>query len=126
MTEMEVEVSPALQKEIEKKVAEIKAEKPNLRIIFPIIVDGNVEFGEKEHYVAYFSQPNFMAFSKYLTASQKDSVLALRTLANDIFLGGDKELIDDDSLFLFGLMGQLSKVIEMRNGRLVNLSKAGK
>lgn len=50
----------------------------------------------------------------------------MRTLAKECFLDGDKELVDDDSLFLFGLMGQLAQVIEMRNGKLVNLSKTGK
>ena len=34
----------------------------------------------------------------------------MRQLARDTFLAGDKELIDDDSLFLFGLTGQLSKI----------------
>ena len=68
----------------------------------------------------------FKAFSKYLTASQSNQALAMRTLATDCFVGGDKELIDDDSLFLFGLMGQLGQIIQMRNGTLVNLSKPGK
>jgi hypothetical protein len=47
-------------------------------------------------------------------------------LAKDCFIEGDRELIDDDSLFLFGLMGQLSEIIKMRQGKLVNLSKTGK
>lgn len=111
---------------IEKKVAELKAQSPDKKIIFPIVVDGNVDFGEKEHYVGYFCQPSFKTFSKYLTASQNNQAVAMRMLAKDCFVDGDKELVDDDSLFLFGLMGQLSKIIEMRHGRLVNLSKPGK
>ena len=118
-------IDSKVMESIEKKAAELNAADPKLKVVFPIIVEGS-EFDEKPMYVGYFRQPSFSSFSKYLTASQKDSAVALRTLAKDCFLDGDMELIDDDSLFLFGLMGQMSKIIEMRNGCLVNLSKAGK
>jgi hypothetical protein len=111
---------------IEKKVKELKSQNPDKKMIFPIVVDGKSEYGEKEHYVGYFCQPSFKTFSKYLTAAQNNQAVAMRVLAKDCFLDGDKELVDDDSLFLFGLMGQLSQIIEMRHGRLVNLSKPGK
>lgn len=126
IAEMTDEVSPELMAVIEKKVKELKAQKPELKRIFPIVVDGNPDFGEKEMYVGYFQQPSFKTFSKYLTTSQSNQAVAMRVLAKDCFIDGDKELVDDDSLFLFGLMGQLSKIIEMRHGRLVNLSKHGK
>lgn len=119
------DLNPELQKEIEKKVAALKEKDAKLRIVFPICVEGN-EYDEKELYVGYFRQPSFQTFSKYLTAAQSNQASAMRTLAKDCFLDGDKELVDDDSLFLFGLMGQLSKIIEMRHGKLVNLSKPGK
>lgn len=122
---IEMTIDSKVMESIEKKAAELKAADPKLKVVFPIIVEGS-EFDEKPMYVGYFRQPSFLSFSKYLTASQKDSAVALRTLAKDCFLDGDTELIDDDSLFLFGLMGQMSKIIEMRNGCLVNLSKAGK
>lgn len=112
-------------KEVESKVAELKKKDPKLKKVFPIAVEGS-EDDEKEMYIGYFKQPNFMVFSKYLSASQKDQAVAMRILAQDCFLEGDKELIDDDSLFLFGLMGQLGRVIEVRNSKLVNLSKPGK
>lgn len=118
-------LDPKTLEDIKKKVAELKAADPKLKMVFPVVVEGT-EFDEKEHYIGYFRQPSFPVFSKYLSAAQKDSAVAMRVLATDCFLAGDKELIDDDSLFLFGLMGQMSKIIEMRNGRLVNLSKAGK
>lgn len=124
--ETEETVNAELLATIEKKVKELKAQHPEKKIIFPIVVDGNTDFGEKENYVGYFCQPSFKTFSKYLTASQNNQAVAMRVLAKDCFLDGDKELVDDDSLFLFGLMGQLSKIIEMRHGRLVNLSKPGK
>jgi len=126
IAEMTDEVSPELMAVIEKKVKELKAQKPELKRIFPIVVDGNPDFGEKEMYVGYFQQPSFKTFSKYLTTSQSNQAVAMRVLAKDCFIDGDKELVDDNSLFLFGLIGQLSKIIEMRHGRLVNLSKHGK
>lgn len=113
-----------LQAEVDKKAAEIKEEQ-KLKVVFPLVVEGQ-EFDDKEVYIGYFRQPSFKAFSKYLTASQSNQAAAMRTLATDCFVGGDKELIDDDSLFLFGLMGQLGQIIQMRNGTLVNLSKPGK
>lgn len=119
-------LEPELLASIEKKTKELKEKNPDKKIIFPIVVDGNVEFGEKEHYVGYFCQPSFKTFSKYLTAAQNNQAVAMRVLAKDCFVDGDRDLVDDDSLFLFGLMGQLSKIIEMRHGRLVNLSKPGK
>lgn len=121
-----LEISDALQKEIEKKVASLKAETPSARVIFPIVVEGNPDYDEKEMYVGYFRQPDFKTFSKYLTAAASNNAVAMRTLAKDCFLGGDEEMIKDDSIFLFGTMGQLNKIIEMRNGRLVNLSKTRK
>lgn len=50
----------------------------------------------------------------------------MRTLAKDCYIEGDKDLVDNESLFLFGLMGQLSEIITTRQTVLVGLSKAGK
>ena len=97
-----------------------------LKAVFPLLVYGIPDVDEKEHYVGYFQQPSLAAFSKYITASQKDQVSAMRQLAKDCFVDGDIELVNDDNMFLFGTMNQFAKVIEARNGRLVNLSKAGK
>lgn len=117
-------LDPKVQAAIDKKVAELKENNPKARII-PLMVEG--EGGDdKDIYIGYFAQPSFINFSKYLTLSQKDQALAMRQLAKDCFLDGDRELIDDDSLFLFGLMGQLQHLIKMRGGRVINLSKPGK
>lgn len=122
---MDIFISSEVEKQIKEKVAELKAKDAKLRVIYPIVVKGS-EYDDKELYIAYFRQPSFQAFSKYLSAIQSNQAVAMRTLASDCFLAGDKELVDDDSLFLFGLSGQLTQIIEMRHGRLVNLSKAGK
>lgn len=111
-----------------KTIAEIRAkadslinEKEGIDVVYPIVIKGNPRRRDKEFYVGYFREPNFKMFSKYLVASTQNQAGAMRTLARDIFIDGDKELVDKDSLFLFGLMGQLSKIIEMRNGALINL-----
>ena len=119
------EISAELQNVIEKKVKSLLESDAKLKKVFPIVVFG-IESDDKEAFVGYFRQPSFAAFSKYLTAAQSNQAVAMRTLAKDCFIDGDKELVDDDSLFLFGLMGQLGKVIEVRQGQLVNLSKPGK
>lgn len=118
-------LTPERIKEVEEKVASLKKTYPKSRI-FPLAVEGDPDYDDKEVYIGYFKQPSFVEFSKYLAASQKDQAVAMRALARDCFLDGDKALIDDDSLFVFGLMGQLSEIIKMRQGKLVNLSKAGK
>lgn len=118
--------SEKVQSEIESKITTLKQNDPKLKRIYPIMVLGDVEAGEKPYYIGYFKQPPFPAFSKYLSLSQKDQAGAMRELAKDCFLDGDKELIKDESLFLYGLMPHLAQLIEMRQGKVVNLSKAGK
>ncbi|MGL5690353.1 MAG: hypothetical protein ACRDD8_05960 [Bacteroidales bacterium] len=90
-----------------------------LRKIFPIVVFGDVNFGEKETYVAYMREPSFSVFSKFMTLSKKDDLSALKQLAKDCFLDGDRELIDDESLFIFGLSGQMTEIVSTRKGMLV-------
>jgi len=106
--------------EIKDKAKLLKGEK-KLRKIYPMVVFGDAVNEEKEIYVAYMQEPTFPQFSKFMAASKKDEVNAMRTLAKDCFVDGDKELVDNDSLFLFGLMGQLSELIQTRQSTLVNL-----
>jgi len=107
------------ESEIKEKARKIKEEK-KLRKIYPMVVFGEAEDG-KEVYVAYMSEPTFLQFSKFMAASKKDEVMAMRTLARDCFVDGDRELVDNDSMFLFGLMGQLSELITTRQSTLVSL-----
>ena len=55
-----------------------------------------------------------------MTFGKKDEMSALWTLAKDTFVCGDKELIEDDSLFLFGLAGSISSIIKPRTSAIVN------
>lgn len=111
--------------EIKKEIAKIKSENPKIKAVFPIAVAGE-EYDDKELYIAYFKQPSLPAFSKYMSFMQKDLVNATRTLAHDCFICGDKALVEDDALFMFGLMSQLPTIIKSRNAKLVNLSNIGK
>lgn len=119
-------ISESLQKTIDDNIAKLREKTPKCRI-YGIVVKGNPDFDDKALYVGYFREPSFKTFSKYLTfVSNGQQAAGMRALATDCFLEGDKELVDDDSLFLFGLMGQLAQLIEMRHGQLVNLSKPRK
>lgn len=104
--------------QIANKIAELKA-KFNVKKVFVVIVQGNAEDGEKPYYIAYLRRPNLMQFSQYMTFVQKDLVQANQMLARNIFLDGDKELIDDEELFLYGTMNQLNHVIDARNSDIV-------
>lgn len=108
------------ENEIREKALQLKDEK-KVKKIFPMLVWGDEQTDEKEYYVAYLSEPSFPQFSKFMAASKKDEVTAMRTLARDCFVDGDRILVEDDSLFLFGLMSQLSEIITTRQSRLVNL-----
>lgn len=110
--------------EIKKKAQKLKEEK-KLRKIFPMVIFGDTSTGEKEFYVAYMGEPTFPQFSKFMAASKRDEVSAMRALAKDCFIDGDKELVDDESLFLYGLMGQLSEIIATRQSTLVNFLPPG-
>lgn len=118
-------ISPELLENIKKNVESLKKQNPKLKKIFPIVVEGD-EDDEKEIYLAFFKRPDFATFSLYISESQHDNISAMRTLAQQCFLVGDKELVDDDSLFIYGLMPNLGQLIETRKSKLVNLSNAGK
>lgn len=113
-------LSLQMETEIKEKAQNLRTEK-KLRKVYPIVVWGDISCGEKEVYVAYLSEPSFPQFSKFMVASRKDEVMAMKTLAKDCFIDGDKELVDNESLFLFGLMGQLSEIISTRQTTLVDL-----
>lgn len=107
-----------LRESIKAKKAEIR-QKTGKKRVFPIVVKG-WEDDEKPYYIAYLAQPNLAQFSQYMSFVQKDIVQANKMLATNIFIEGDRELVDDDDLFIYGLMPQLSKIIDSRQGELVN------
>lgn len=116
---MEKTLSIEQREAIQKKMEALKKENPKVKKIMPIVVFGE-DGDEKELYVVYFRKPNFMEYSKWMSLMKKDETKALKSLATDCFLAGDKELIDDDDLFLFGTAGQLNNLMESRQSELVN------
>lgn len=120
MEDLDKELDLKTIEEIKKKASALKEAK-KLRKVFPIAVFGDKEAGEKDVYVAYFKEPDYPAFSKFIAASKRDEVAALRQIAKDCFVDGDKELVDNDSLFLMGCMAQLQNIMSVRQSVLVNL-----
>lgn len=113
-----INIPVAIREQISAKAVELKA-KHHVKKVFVIIVEGDTEVGEKPYYFCYMRRPNMMQFSQYMNFVQKDLVQANQMLAQNIFLDGDKELIDDEELFLYGTMQQLNRVIDSRNSDLV-------
>ena len=112
-----VNVSIELREEILKKAEARKAEH-KLRKIFIVVVEGE-EGDDKPLYIAYMRRPSLAHFSQYMTFVQKDLVQANKMLASNVFLAGDRELVDDDDLFLYGTMQQLTQLIDSRNAEMV-------
>ncbi len=113
-----VNVPLEIREEIMKKAEALKAEH-KLRKIFVVIVEGDEGIDDKPLYIAYFRRPSLMHFSQYMNFVQKDVVQASKMLATNTFLDGDRALVDDDELFLYGAMAQLPQLIESRNADLV-------
>lgn len=113
----DVNVPLEVREEIVQKAEELKKQH-NLRKIFIAVVEGEEE-DDKPLYIAYLRRPSLMHFSQYMNFVQKDLVQANKMLATNVFLAGDKELVDDDDLFLYGLMAQLNHIIDSRNSDMV-------
>ena len=114
----DVNVSAEVAQAIAEKIKELKA-KFGVKKVFVIVVEGDVADGEKPLYIGYFRRPNLMQFSMYMNFVQKDLIQANKQLAMNVFLAGDRELVDDEDLFLYGTMQQLSHVIDSRNADMV-------
>lgn len=113
----DISVPLEVREQIARKVDELKAQH-KVKKVFVIVVQGE-EDDEKPLYIAYLRRPTFIHFSQYMTFVQKDLVQANKMLAQNVFLAGDRELIDDEELFLYGAMSQLTHLIDARNGELV-------
>ena len=122
-TEPDVEVSSdfeipsELQEAIETHAKELKT-KFKLRKVFAVVVAGEGE-NDKPYYIGYFRRPGLMPFSQYMSFVQKDVVQANKNLSQNIFLDGDRELIDDEELFIYGLMQQIGNIVGSLDSKLV-------
>ena len=113
----DVNVPIEVREKIVKKAEELKSQH-KLRKIFIIVVEGE-DGDDKPLYIAYLRRPSLMHFSQYMNFVQKDLVQANKMLETNVFLEGDRELVDDDELFLYGTMQQLSHLIDSRNADMV-------
>ena len=125
------QVSDEQKKAIQEKIAEIKREK-KLKRVYAIVVFGDDE-DEKPIYVDYFKRPDFSTSTTFSMPAANDPVKAAndpvqasRMLAQNCFVSGDKELVDDDDLFSFGLAAHISVLIQGRDGELVKGLSVGK
>jgi hypothetical protein len=124
MEEKEFLIDSQFEEVVKNKVKELLAANQNVKKIYPIVVEGIVDEGEKPYYVAYMRTPDMKTFSKFMMSNTANAVIAQQQLARDCFLDGDKELLTDDDLFLRGLMPKLNVLVESRNAKVVNFSKA--
>ena len=111
------EITPEITASVLEKANAIRQEK-GIKRIYPIVIVGD-EFDEKPLYVGYFKRPDFPTFSMFMNKVNQDSVQASRMLAQNCFVDGDRELLNDDDLFLYGLMNQLTVLIDNRHAELV-------
>ena len=112
-----VNVPVEIRENIVKKAKELK-EKFALRKVFVVIVEGDDD-DDKPLYIAYLRRPSLAHFSQYMNFVQKDPVQANQMLASNVFLAGDRELVDVEDLFLYGTMQQLNYIIDSRNSDMV-------
>lgn len=113
-----------MRQSISAKIAEIKKEK-KLKRVYAIVVFGDDE-DEKDVYVGYFRRPDFPTYTMFSMKAANDPIQASRMLAQNCFVAGDKELVDDDDLFSFGLAAHITALIEGRDSELVKGSSVGK
>lgn len=117
----ELVLSEEFKKMISDKKEEIR-KSCNIKKVYSIVVLGSEDDG-KEAYVAYLRQPNMAEFAAYMSMAGNDSnyVGAALNLAKAVFVGGDRELVDDTDLFTMGLMQSVSEILKPRVSALVKV-----
>jgi DNA mismatch repair ATPase MutS len=66
---------------------------------------------------AWFRKPKLKEFSMFTTIAQKDKIQALQTLMRNIFIDGDKNVIDDDDYFL-SAMSQVEEIVNVQASKI--------
>jgi hypothetical protein len=66
---------------------------------------------------AYFGKPTLKLFSQFSKNSPKDRINALKVLLVNLFLEGDRRLIEDDDYFL-SAMSQIEGVVNVQQARI--------
>lgn len=113
----DVVISEETNAVIKAKIKELQ-ESRKIKHVFAIVVEGE-EGDEKPLYIGYFRRPSLAHFSQYMSFVQKDIVQAAKMLASNTFVDGDRSLVDDDDLFIYGTFQKLTTLMENRNATLV-------
>ena len=108
-----------IKKEVKEAIEDIKAKNPKIRKVFPFLIEGE-DGDEKDRYIIYLRQPSLVEFSQYMSLAEADGVGAMRDLAKNCYVGGDKEPVNDENIFLFGLLPNMQSILATRQSRLVN------
>lgn len=117
---MEFQLDKKDKDAILNKAASLKAEKQIAGKVFPVVVAARDD-EEKRFYVGYFKEPNMKAMSKFIAMSKNDEIKGLHTLAKELMIAGDSELVDDECLFLSGTMQTISQLMGSRQAVVVGL-----
>lgn len=110
--------------QIQARAKEIMVQQ-GLKRVFPVVVRGE-EYDSKPIYIAYFKRPDIATYSRFMANVQNDEVQASMILAQSTIVDGDAELVNDEDLFAFGTMNQLTPIISGRGGEVVKLQSVGK
>lgn len=104
------------QESLAEKAEKIKA-KYKVRKVYVITVQG--EAGDsKAEYQAWIRRPDLKEFSMFTTMVAKNEViLGGKTVLNTCFLEGDREIVDDDDIFL-GAVNQLEELMNVRSASI--------
>ena len=115
-----VDATIAADKLEDEAAARIKAKyasdsTKNVKRIFHIEVED--EENDGEWVGAYFSKPTLKLFSQFSKNQAKDRINALKVLLVNLFLEGDRRLLDDDDYFL-AAMGQIEAIVHVQSSRI--------
>lgn len=114
--DQEFVIGDEVKKTIEAKVKTLQKKHGKIQVIAVAGMEGD----DKELYVAYMKKASIASFSRFTSKAKSDEVLAAKGLCDDLFVAGDKELLEDDELFMFGLMPQLDQIMKIRQSKVIN------
>lgn len=76
---------------------------------------------EVDGHVGYFKNPDRNEFNYAMSKAESDKVLSVfEELANVTFIGGSREILDDDQMFI-GISQELKTKMDGKRATLVNL-----
>ena len=107
-----IELDAVTDEQIE--AAEKVKKKFNVKKVFLI---GVQDEDTGEWLEGYFRKPNLKEFSMFTTVAQKDKIQALQVLMTNVFLQGDKRLIEEDDYFL-SAMSQIEEIVNVQASRI--------